>query len=216
MKKFIIALLAPFFSFGLASAPLSAFAANAMPQKSAASKPAPQKPGLNSNDDCENGNNVMGGWGYGHGMMFGHGGGMMDGYGGGMMGGYDDDMMMESPRMGIIRSLNLSDGQQSAINKLSDELQHKNWGLLGSIRDEAAKLRDLYEADRRDPAAIGAEYQKIFDLKRQIIESILVTQNKVEDLLTPEQRNQLKEVRKTMPMYGHPTRGGPMRGHPGY
>ena len=78
------------------------------------------------------------------------------------------------------------------------------------------ELRDLYQADKRDPAAIGKEYQKIFDLKRQIIESILVTQNKVEDLLTPEQLKQLKEARKTMPMYGHPPMGRPSGGRPMY
>lgn len=200
MDKLFLALAASCISFGIASIPVSASAAT-MTQKSSTSTPAPQPRGLNSSDDCKDSNPMMGGWGYGHGMMFGHGGGMMSGYG--------DDMMMESPRMGIVRTLNLSDDQRAAINKLTDELQHRNWGLLGMIRDETAKLRDLYEADRRDPAAIGAEYQKIFDLKRQIIESILVTQNKVEDLLTPEQRKQLQQARRAMPMYGHPPKGHP-------
>jgi Spy/CpxP family protein refolding chaperone len=201
MNRLIVTLFSSCLSLGLASVP--AFAANSGNQPPVTAKPAPQKPGA---DDCAIGGPMTGGWGYGHGMMFGHGGGMM--------GGYGDDMMLESPRMGIVRSLNLSDQQRSAINKLSDELQHKNWGLLGMIRDETAKLRDLYEADKRDPAAIGAEYQKIFDLKRQIIESMLVTQNKVEDLLTPEQLKQLREAEKSLRYghgpYGHPSRGGPM------
>jgi Spy/CpxP family protein refolding chaperone len=207
MDKFFLALLMSCIGFGFAAIPVSASAATTA-QTSSTSTPAPRMPALNSSDDCKDSNPVVGGWGYGHGMMFGHGGGMM--------GGYGDDMMMESPRMGVVRTLNLSDDQRAAINKLTDELQHRNWGLLGLIRDETAKLRDLYEADRRDPAAIGAEYQKIFDLKRQIIESILVTQNKVEDLLTPEQLKQLKQARRAMPMYGQPPMpmGHPSKAHP--
>jgi len=59
--------------------------------------------------------------------------------------------------------------------------------------DEQAKLRDLYEADKRDPAAIGAAYQRIFDLQRQMIESTVASHNKIEGLLTPEQRKTARE-----------------------
>jgi Spy/CpxP family protein refolding chaperone len=133
------------------------------------------------------------GMGYGHGMMGGYGGGMMGGMG-----------MMESPRAGMVRALALSDEQRTKINKLSDKLQHDNWAAMGAIMDESAKLRDLYEADRRDPAAIGKEYQKIFDMKRQMIEAMITTQNQIEDLLTDEQRAQLKDMRKKMgAMHGY-------------
>ena len=94
--------------------------------------------------------------------------------------------------------LNLSADQQSRISKLTDQLNHDNWAKQGMINDESAKLRDLYEADKRDPAAIGEEYKKIFDLKRQMIEAYLATQNQIEDLLTPEQRDQLKSLRRRM------------------
>lgn len=134
-------------------------------------------------------------------MMDGHG--MMGEYGEGMMGGHG--MMMESPRMHMIMSLNLTDEQRAKINKLNDELQHKNWEREGMIRDESAKLRDLYEADKRDPKAIGAEYQKIFDIKRQMIEAMVDTENHMEELLTPEQLRQLKDMRHHMgDMHGHP------------
>ena len=96
--------------------------------------------------------------------------------------------------MHMIMSLDLNDEQRSKINKLSDELKHNNWATKGLIMDESAKLRDLYAADKRDPAAIGKEYQKIFDLQRQMIEAMITTQNRVEELLTPEQRTQLKNL----------------------
>lgn len=126
------------------------------------------------------------------GMMGNQMGGKMCDHKGGMMGGHSSEMMMESPRMNMIMSLDLSDEQRSKINKLSDELRHNNWATKGLIMDESAKLRDLYAADKRDPSAIGKEYQKIFDLQRQMIEAMITAQNRIEELLTPDQRAQLK------------------------
>lgn len=157
-------------------------------------QPGPGKP---QGCEFEHHHHMMGG--YGHGMMGGHG--MAGGHG--MMGGFGG-MMMESPSMHLVRSLKLSDEQRSKINKLSDQLRHDNWATMGSMMDETDKLRDLYEADRRDPDAIGKEYQKIFDLKRKMIVDMIKTQNKVEDQLTSKQRAQLKDMRKKMrSMYGY-------------
>ncbi len=128
------------------------------------------------------------------GMMGSQEGGQM----GGMMGGHDSGAMMKIPRIGMVMALDLSDEQRSKINKLSDELRHKNWPTRGLIMDESAKLRDLYGADKRDPSAIGKEYQKIFDLERQMIEAMIDTQNRIEELLTPEQRAQLKDTHHKM------------------
>jgi len=133
---------------------------------------------------------------YGHGMMGGHGAGMM--------GGHDSDMMME-PDMHMLGALALGDEQQAKINKLADQLKHDNWASQGLLNDETAKLRDLYQADKRDPAAIGKEYQKVFDLKRQMIVTYLETENSIEAVLTPEQLAQMKDARNKMRrMYGHP------------
>ncbi len=121
--------------------------------------------------------------------------GMRDGYG--MMGSHG--MMMG---VGIYSMLSLSADQQAKISKLSDELNHDNWAKQGLINDESAKLRDLYEADKRDPAAIGEEYKKIFDLKRQMIEAYLTAQNQIDAVLTPEQRAQMKDMQRNH-MYMH-------------
>lgn len=121
---------------------------------------------------------------------------MMPGHGG-MMGMMGTEAMME-PDMHMLGALDLSDEQRSKINKLSDEFRHDNWARQGLMNDESAKLRDLYEADRRDAAAIGREYQKVFDIKRQMIEAYLDVQNRIEDVLTPEQRAKMKELRAKM------------------
>ena len=149
------------------------------------------------------------------GMMCDHKGGMMGGKMGGMMGDHGAGMMRGMARMNMVMSLDLNDGQRSKINKISDELKHDNWATKGLIMDESAKLRDLYEADKRDPAAIGKEYQKIFDLQRQMIEATVTAQNRIEELLTPDQRTQLKKMHlKNMPMHDRTMRDYPMHDRP--
>lgn len=137
--------------------------------------------------------------------MQGMQGGQMCDHMGGMKGSHEAGAMMESPHIAMASALDLSDEQRSKINKLSDELRHNNWTAKGLIMDQSAKLRDLYGADKRDPSAIGREYQKIFDLKRKMIEAMIDTQNRVEEILTPEQRTQLK---------GMPHKMAPMRCNP--
>jgi Spy/CpxP family protein refolding chaperone len=194
-SKKIVFLLACGVSMGLSAISGSSFAADATTKKPAISKPLAY-PAAHEKDHCDE---------HGYGMMESYGRGMMGDHEGGMMGGgYGSGMMMESPRMNVVRSLDLSDEQRTKINKLSDELRHNNWVAQGSIMDESAKLRDLYEADKRDPSTIGNVYQRIFDLKRQMIEAMIVTQNHVEEILTPEQILQLKEMRHMHGRHGHP------------
>lgn len=121
----------------------------------------------------------------------------------GMMEDHSVGMMME-PNMHMLEMLTLSKEQHLKISKLADDLKHNNWVTQGLMNDETAKLRDLYEVDKRDPVAIGKEYQKVFDLKRQMIETYLDTQNRIEETLTPEQLTKLKDARHDMyHMYGH-------------
>jgi len=120
------------------------------------------------------------------------------GHMGSMMGGHEAGAMMESPHVGRIMALDLNDEQRSKINKLSDELRRNHWAAMGLIMDESAKLRDLYGAEKRAPSAIGKVYQNIFDSKRRMIEAMIDNQNRVEELLTPEQRAQLKDMHRKM------------------
>ena len=115
--------------------------------------------------------------------------GMMGGpgmMGSGMMGGH-------GLGIGPIWRLDLTDEQRRRVNKIQDGLRKKNWELQGKLLDENSKLRELNMADPRDPKAIGAVYGKIFDVKRQKIEASIEAANKAEQVLTKEQRQQLKQ-----------------------
>jgi Spy/CpxP family protein refolding chaperone len=143
-----------------------------------------QGPGGGMGPGMMGGGGTMGG-GMGPGMM---GGGM----GSGMMGGRGT-MMDPGGGMGTLARLGLSDSQRGQVFKIQDELRRKNWDLLGKTQDEQAKLRDAYLASgKRDRAAIVAAYKRIGELRVQRIENSLDAAEKIEGVLTPEQRDQLK------------------------
>jgi Spy/CpxP family protein refolding chaperone len=140
---------------------------------------------------------MMGGYGPG-GPGYGMGPGMMGGPGGpgygmgpGMMGG---GMMGMGPGMGpALWSLDLSGTQRKEVLKVQDELRKKNWEVAGKMQDEMAKLRDAYwGSDKRDRQAISAAYKRIGELRQQRIENSLDAADKIEKVLTAEQREQMK------------------------
>jgi Spy/CpxP family protein refolding chaperone len=144
---------------------------------------------------------MMGG-GYGHmGMMGGGYGGMMGpgmmggGYGGmmgpGMMGGgYGHMGMMGGYGMGM---LDLTADQQAKINKIFDDKRKQHWAIMGKMMEEQNKLRDLSNVDKPDPKKIGAVYAEIAKLQQQMIESHVQATNQMQDILTKEQRDQLRQ-----------------------
>lgn len=105
--------------------------------------------------------------------------------------------MMDSPgmmgAMGRVEMLDLTKEQRASIHKLQDQLRRTNWDAMGKIMDESSKLRELFAADKPDAKKIGAVYGNIFDLRRQMIENKIDTQNRLDAVLTMEQREQLKQ-----------------------
>jgi Spy/CpxP family protein refolding chaperone len=102
-------------------------------------------------------------------------------------------MMGGGMGMGALWQLDLTDAQRQQVLKIQDDLRRKNWDLLGKQQDEQAKLRDAYFGSaKRDRAAIIAAYKRIGDLRVQRIENSLDAAEKLEGVLTPQQRDQLK------------------------
>jgi Spy/CpxP family protein refolding chaperone len=147
------------------------------------------------------GGGMMGGpgGGMGRGMMGsqdcpGMGPGMMGpGMGGGMMGpAMGGGMMGGGMGYGMLYQLNLSDEQWARLTDVREEARKRNWDLMGRIQDEGFKLRKLMAASPRDRKAIGEQYRKLGELRQQRFEARLDTHEKVEAVLTPEQRQQLR------------------------
>jgi Spy/CpxP family protein refolding chaperone len=137
------------------------------------------------------------GMGMGPGMMGGSG---MMGMGAGMMGG---------GMMGLhgLNMLDLGDEQRGKINAIHDKLRKQHWEVMGKMMDEHNALRDLYDAETLDGKKIGAAYDRIFKLKRQMIDTGIKAHNDAVAVLTKEQREQLKQLRRGRGM-GGPGMGG--------
>jgi len=139
---------------------------------------------------------MMGGYGMGPGMMGGYGmePGMMGGYGPGY--GMGHEMM----GWGNFRGLNLSDDQKSKITPIHKEMRAKQWALMGEMMDAEDKLQELYDADKQDSAAINKQYKVIEDLRRQMVDNSVDAHNRINNILTKEQREKSRESGRG---YGH-------------
>jgi Spy/CpxP family protein refolding chaperone len=168
---------------------------------------------------CEMGGGMMGGHGQWHGMMGG------EGYGQGMMGG-GPGMMGGGPRtmgggpgmmpggpammgggpgmtgMHMVAALDLTDQQRAKIARILDDARKKNWDAMGKVMDESATLRDLYSAPTHDAAAIGRQTVKIAELRRPIIETMVIAHDQIEALLTSEQKASLRGFHRGWMMPG--------------
>jgi len=116
------------------------------------------------------------------------------------MGGYGDYEtgrgMMGDYGLGQVSRLDLSDQQRDQINKLRDQLRRQHWDIMGKMMDERSKLQDLYAEDKPDPEKIGAVYDEIAKLQKEMVQTRIETRNKIQDVLTPQQREQLKTWRQ--------------------
>jgi Spy/CpxP family protein refolding chaperone len=142
------------------------------------------------------------GYGPGPGMMGGgFGAGMMGGgygQGRGMMGGgygYGGGPGMMGLGVGWVDALGLSDDQKTKINRIQDETRRSHWALMGTMMDQQAKLRDLYEAPKRDSAAIDDTYKSIGDLRQKMIDSSIEARKRMEAVLTSKQIDKLRAYR---------------------
>jgi len=125
--------------------------------------------------------------GYGPGMMGGYG------YGPGMMGGYGPGYGRGYGPGGGLAALNLSSEQRDKIAAIQEENRRANWNTMGQMRAEQFKLRQMYNADKVDPAAVADQQKKVDELRRQMLKSRLEAHNQVAAILTPEQRKQFRQ-----------------------
>jgi Spy/CpxP family protein refolding chaperone len=122
---------------------------------------------------------MMGGYGYGPGMMGGYGPGMGGGYGRGPG--------------GELAGLDLTSEQRDKIAAIQEEHRQKNWNAMGQLRSEQFKLGQMYNADKVDSNAVAEQQKKVDELRRQLLKSRLDARNQVAAILTPEQRKHLRQ-----------------------
>ncbi|MEJ2143003.1 MAG: Spy/CpxP family protein refolding chaperone [Gammaproteobacteria bacterium] len=100
--------------------------------------------------------------------------------------------------MGYMGMLDLSNKQRKAMREINRNNRAKRWALRDQMADYSDQLYALYDQDKPDPGKIGAVYKKIFDIRRQLIEERIRQRNQQYDVLTKEQREQMKSWHSRM------------------
>jgi Spy/CpxP family protein refolding chaperone len=150
---------------------------------------------------------MMGGYG-GYGMMGGYGGmGMMGGYGGyGMMGGYGGMGMMG----GHLGMLDLTEAQRDKIYDIQKETRKQQWEIREEMQEAMEKVSKLMHADKRDANAIVAAHKPLYKLNDKMVENRVNAANKIDAVLTKEQRQELREWQQRGRRHGGIGMGGMM------
>ena len=145
------------------------------------------------------GGGMMGGGqgGMGSGMMGGGQGGMGSGMmgggqGGGMMGGGMMPCPMMGEGMGMMQELDPD--QRSQMRELIQEhrpAQFERKGRLMNLRDD---LMAEMHGERPDPEAVQAMHGRMAELHGEMMAEMVRMRNAMHDLMTDEQRQQLRQA----------------------
>lgn len=125
---------------------------------------------------------VMGGYGPGYGM----GPGMMMAPG-----------MMTAPGMmwgygGWGYGVELSPEQRTKIADIQQDVAHRRWELMEKLHAEAGPMYEASGFGAFDEQAARKAYDAMADAHKQMFESWLDARKRIEAVLTPEQREQLR------------------------
>lgn len=112
-------------------------------------------------------------YGLGPGMMMGPG--MMWGYGGGW--GYGVDLTPE---------------QRAKIAGIQQDVARKRWQLMGKLREQGGPMYEAFGPGALDEQAARRAYDAMADAHKQMFEAWLDARKRIEAVLTPEQREQLR------------------------
>ncbi|MFP4194785.1 MAG: Spy/CpxP family protein refolding chaperone [Desulfobacterales bacterium] len=148
---------------------------------------------------------MMGG---GYGMMgpgmMGGGHGMM-GFGMGMGSGMGPAMGMMGPYMaGCFYQLDLTENQQDEIRSLKSQARRKQMESMLDIMDIRDELIEEMAADRPDPAKVRDLRDTMSRKQAEMLETSVENRNKIYDMLSDEQREQLRDFQQR-PSYRRPS-----------
>lgn len=146
---------------------------------------------------------ALGQGGMGPGMMGGSqqgmGPGMMGsghhGMGPGMMMGGGMDGMMPCPMMaeGMGMMSMLDDDQRSEMRELMQEHRPAQFERMGEMMDLRMELMGVMHADSPDPEEVQALHARMGELRGEMMAEMVRMRGNMLDLLTDDQREQLKQ-----------------------
>ena len=95
---------------------------------------------------------------------------------------------------GAYGRLDLTPQQREQLDRLQLGLFQQEATLATQMYEPDAQLRKMYAAGTSDAAALDPVFAKIAGIQRQVFQARLAAKIRFEALLTPEQRQRLKEL----------------------
>ncbi|MBA1146818.1 Spy/CpxP family protein refolding chaperone [Ectothiorhodospiraceae bacterium WFHF3C12] len=135
--------------------------------------------------------------GYGPGMMMGPG--MMGGYGPGMMmgpgmmGGYGPGMMGPGMMGGYGAPIDLSDAQREKIAGIQQDLIDGMWDHMRAMHQQMPDMWQAYRGEKVDVDEAMKAHESMMSAGRAMMRQRLEAHNAMMDVLTDEQREQLRQ-----------------------
>ncbi len=124
----------------------------------------------------------------------GYGCGMMGRWGASMPYGPMDWSYGGGPRYSAHGRLNLTPQQREQLDQLQLGLFQQEAALAAQLHEPDVQLRKMYAAGTADAAALDPVFAKIANIQRQMFQARLAAKTRVEALLTPAQKQRLKEL----------------------
>lgn len=112
-------------------------------------------------------------------------------------------------------ALGLTAEQRTKVRDIAQDARTKSAPLAGDLRTAEVALRGALFAETRNDAAVRDAAAKVTELRQQIADIRLNASASIADMLTPEQRENVRAGVRRGPGDPRSDRGGPGRGGPG-
>jgi len=96
------------------------------------------------------------------------------------------------PRIEYLEDLHLSEQQEAAIESVRAATGQGRLSLLEVLDDAVGTLSELLLADSPDPAAVGQQYARCAELRRQLLELEMTEWQRISEILNQSQRERVK------------------------
>jgi Spy/CpxP family protein refolding chaperone len=118
-------------------------------------------------------------------------------------------------RQQAAEKLNLSDAQKDKLAAIHEDTQRQQVLRHGKMADLRAQIRVEFMNDNLDKDKIRTLHREMSALKAAVADARLEARLATRDVFTPEQREQLKQMRRDAPRAGMHGRHGRMQGRGG-
>jgi len=92
----------------------------------------------------------------------------------------------------MMGGIDLTDEQRGKISEIRQDLMRKHWDLMGKMHEQHYRMQELYGSGKTDESAERTAYEAMSAAHKQMFDSMLEARKRMDAVLTPEQRQQLR------------------------